>query len=310
MMRITTLNSFQTSVDNLQKRQQDLSDAQNRLTSGKRVQVASDDPVAAAQAERALAAMRKSESDQRALDVSQNVMTQTEAALGNAGDLLQQARGLVVNAGNGSYSDGDRAALAQQLQALRDQMLTVANSTDGAGTYLFGGQGSNVAPFVDGAGGVGYVGTAGSNSVPSTQSLPTSTDGQSIWLQAPNPASGQPALSAFDVLDKAITALKTPGQNSTQIQQTVTTALNGIDAVAGNLLAARSAAGAVLNRMDTMTNQISADKLAAQTAQSNATDLDMVQAISDFQNQQTGYDAALKTYGSLQKLSLFQYISV
>jgi flagellar hook-associated protein 3 FlgL len=310
MMRITTLNSFQTSVDNLQKRQQDLSDAQNRLTSGKRVQVASDDPVAAAQAERALAAMRKSESDQRALDVSQNVMTQTEAALGNAGDLLQQARGLVVNAGNGSYSDGDRAALAQQLQALRDQMLTVANSTDGAGTYLFAGQGSNVAPFVDGAGGVGYVGTAGSNSVPSTQSLPTSTDGKSIWLQAPNPVAGQPALSAFDVLDKAIGALKTPGQSSAQIQQSVTTALNGIDAVAGNLLAARSAAGAVLNRMDTMTNQISADKLAAQTAQSNATDLDMVQAISDFQNQQTGYDAALKTYGSLQKLSLFQYISV
>ena len=34
----------------------------------------------------------------------------------------------------------------------------------------------------------------------------------------------------------------------------------------------------------------------------------MVQAISDFQNQQSGYDAALKTYSIVQKMSLFEYL--
>jgi len=34
-----------------------------------------------------------------------------------------------------------------------------------------------------------------------------------------------------------------------------------------------------------------------------------VHAISDFQNQQTGYDAALKSYASVQRLSLFQYVN-
>jgi flagellar hook-associated protein 3 FlgL len=54
--------------------------------------------------------------------------------------------------------------------------------------------------------------------------------------------------------------------------------------------------------------RIAESKLAAKTERSNAEDLDLVQAISDFQGQQTGYDAALKTYSMVQRLSLFQYL--
>jgi flagellar hook-associated protein 3 FlgL len=42
--------------------------------------------------------------------------------------------------------------------------------------------------------------------------------------------------------------------------------------------------------------------------QSSAEDADMVQAISEFQNQQTGYQAALQSYASVQRMSLFDYI--
>jgi flagellar hook-associated protein 3 FlgL len=59
---------------------------------------------------------------------------------------------------------------------------------------------------------------------------------------------------------------------------------------------------------DAVEGRIAATALAAQTERSNAEDLDMVQAISDFQGQQTGYDAALKTYSMVQRLSLFQYL--
>ncbi len=57
-MRISTANKYEATVDNLQRRQVELSDSQNRLTSGKRVLKASDDPAAAARAERALATER------------------------------------------------------------------------------------------------------------------------------------------------------------------------------------------------------------------------------------------------------------
>jgi flagellar hook-associated protein 3 FlgL len=50
------------------------------------------------------------------------------------------------------------------------------------------------------------------------------------------------------------------------------------------------------------TNQIQNDR-------SRAEDIDMVKGISDFQTQQIGYDAALKTYAQVQRLSLFNYMS-
>jgi flagellar hook-associated protein 3 FlgL len=74
------------------------------------------------------------------------------------------------------------------------------------------------------------------------------------------------------------------------------------------MLAVRARTGEALNRMDSVELRNADAKLAAQNERSNAEDLDMVQAISDFQNRQTGYDAALKAYSLVQRMSLFNYI--
>ncbi|WP_425258362.1 flagellar hook-associated protein FlgL [Rubrivivax sp. RP6-9] len=308
-MRITAANAFESSIGNLQKRQQELSQAQDRLTSGKRVATASDDPVAAARAERALAAMVRAEANQRALEASRNVMQQAETAMGDAGELLQQARELVLNAGNGSYADADRKTLANALRGIREQLLSVANRNDGAGSYVFAGQGTDSPPFVDTPAGVVYRGAAGQSDAPSDEPLPLSVDGQQTWLGAPAAVAGDPALSVFGVLDRVIGQLGTPGLGGDVIKQAVSDGVRDIDALSNNLGAQRAAAGEMLNRTDSVEARISAAKLAAQTDRSLAEDLDMVQAISDFQNKQSGYDAALKTYSLVQKQSLFQYIS-
>ena len=308
-LRITTQHAFDAGVSNLQKRQQEMSDAQERLTSGKRVAVASDDPVAAARAERALAAMLRKETEQRALEASRNVMQQAESSLGDAGELLQQARELVVNAGNGSYDDTNRQTLAVRLKGLRDQLLAVANRDDGAGSYVFAGQGTKAPPFVDTPTGVAYQGSTGQTQVPAGESLPMSVDGQQAWLKAPDPSNPGSTLSVFDVLDRVIGQIGTAGATGPQIQQDVTSGLKDLDAVSNHLLAMRSSAGEVLNRTDSVEQRIANAKLAAQTERSNAEDLDMVQAVSDFQNRQSGYDAALKSYSLVQRLSLFQYLT-
>ena len=124
-MRIATAHAYDASIENLQKRQTEMAQSQSQLTSGKRVQRASDDPTAAARAERALAAIGRSETSQRALEASRTAMSLTESALGDAGDLLQQARELLVASGNATYSDAERATLAQQLF---DKLLEVAGA--------------------------------------------------------------------------------------------------------------------------------------------------------------------------------------
>jgi flagellar hook-associated protein 3 FlgL len=306
-MRITTGFTFESSIAQLQRRQAALSEAQEKLTSGKRVQRASDDPAAAAQAERALAAMKRAESQQRALAASRNAMQLAESALGDAGELVQQARELVVGAGNASYTDAQRRTLAEALRGLRNDLLAVANRTDGTGRYLFGGQGAASAPLVDTPAGVAYAGSTGRQSAPAGEDAPLSIDGQAAWLDAPDPATGS-TVSVFDVLDTAIGELLTPGRSSAQVAQTVSTALAGIDTAQGNLSAWRARAGEALNRAEAIEGRLGQAKLDAQRERSQAEDLDMVSAISDFQNRQTGYDAALKTYSLVQRMSLFDYL--
>ena len=417
-MRIATAHAYDTSIQNLQKRQQDLSESQMQLTSGKRVNSASDDPTAAARAERALASIARSDANKRSLDASRNVMAITESALGDTVELMQTARETLVAAGNGTYSDGERKALAIKLREIRNQLLSVANRPDGGGGFVFGGQGSATPPFVDGNTGVTFVGQGGETLASSSEKLNLTVDGDQVWLKArggngvfttapgtnantsgpnsgsgwitsgtvttpsqlpyPTPSGGSspnysvqfhvtggtttydvldnsttpatalssgkpynsgktiditgkgmsvsiagaPAdgdrftigeatnnLNMFSSLDKTIAALSQTNASSSSIQQAVNTGMTEIDSVLGNVQAARSAVGESLNRMDGIESRIETLKLAAANERSNAEDLDMTAAISNFQNRQTGYQAALQSYASVQKLSLFQYIN-
>ncbi len=307
-MRISSAYAFESSMANLQRRQAQLSETQTQLTSGKRVHLASDDPAAAAAAERALAAGARADAHLRAVAESRNAMTQTESALGDAGDLAQRARELMVGAGNASYSDAERATLAETLRGIRNDMLAVANRSDGAGRYLFGGQGSDVKPLRDTPGGVVYDATTGQLSAAAGEVAPLSLDGSEVFLGAPDPANPGATLSVFDSLDRAIGELLTPGRSSTDVGQTVTTGLNGIDAAMTNLNRWRALAGESLNRTDGMESRLTQRKVDAERDRSDAEDLDMVTAISAFQSQQTGYDAALKTYSLVQRMSLFDYL--
>lgn len=398
-MRISTANSFDASVESLIRRQSALATAQEQLTTGKRVNRASDDPAAAARAERALAAEGHTDATQRAVDASQNAMTLAESALGDAGDLLQQVREAMVAAGNGSYSDLERRAQADKIAGLRQQLFAVANRQDGAGAYLFGGQSPDRAPFLDAAAGVSYQGSAGQVDAASGDPLPLTVDGRAAWISARTgngvfttaPAAGNsgqswvdtghvtdptaltgdaysivfnvaagvttysvlqngaptalagvpyvpgraieidglsatvtgapanadrfelaPAtsdLNIFDALDAAVDALNTPMRTPAQIAQTNSTYLAAVDSAMAQMHSVRAQVGETLTRIDSATGRLDDLRLSAQTERSNAEGLDMVKAISDFQNKQTGYDAALKSYSLVQKMSLFDYIS-
>ncbi|HEY1396690.1 flagellar hook-associated protein FlgL [Roseateles sp.] len=414
-MRLSTNNMFDTSIATLQRRQQEMQDAQQRLTSGKRVEKASDDPTGAARAERARTSLGQVDASQRALDASRNSMTLAESGLGDANELLQQIREALVAAGNASYSDPERQGLATKVQGLRDQLLSIANRTDGAGGYLFSGQGTSGVPFLDNpvqrdasgnriGGGVGFEGISGSVTTGNLENYPLSVDGRQAWEQArsgngtfetgpaPNALTGKastgyidsgrvtdPALvtgdsysivvsgtapaqtytvfnesqghvpvasdnyaagqsvkfdgmamtiagapsdgdtfsvkpstadlKLFEVLDRTIESLKTTGRTGPEITQSNLMNLRDLDAVMGNLANVRSQVGEQMNNLDGSESRLQTLKVYNKAEQSAAEDLDMTQGISDFQNQQTGYDAALKTYSMVQRMSLFQYIN-
>jgi flagellar hook-associated protein 3 FlgL len=115
-------------------------------------------------------------------------------------------------------------------------------------------------------------------------------------------------LSVFDALDRVVSELKTPLRTGAQVTQTVQNGLRDLDGAADHLQSTRAMTGEVLNRIDAVDGRLDDLKLFGESTRSDAEDLDMVQAISDFQNQQTGYQAALQTYSTVQRMSLFDYI--
>ncbi|MEP7281967.1 MAG: flagellin, partial [Rubrivivax sp.] len=273
-----------------------------------RVQRASDDPAAAARAERALATQLRAAADQRALDASRNVVAQAENALGDAGELFQQVREAMVGAGNPSYSDAERQGLAGVIRGLREQLLAIANRGDGADAYLFGGQGSDRPPFVDAPGGVAWRGSSGQSVNAQTEAMPLALDGRAVWLQAPNAVDGAPDQSSFALLDRLATELETRGRDPASIAASVADGLRDVDAGMNHLLSQRARLGETLNRSDSVELRLSEQALSAQAQRSAAEDLDLVQVVSEFQNRQTGYDAALKAYAMVQRMSLFNYL--
>ena len=295
--RIGTATQYDSAVRNISARQTALSNLQENLTAGKRVLRASDDPVAAAQAERALTRIGRIQTEQRALDVQRNAVAQAEASLGDAVGLVQQMRELVVSAGNGGHVASDRKTIAGQLQSLRDQLLSVSNRTDTSGVPLLAALGSSAVPFGAGSSFAGLPGQAGGSGV----SIAGALDGEAAFMLSPG-------TSLFQAIDLAITGIGSAA-DSTGAAAAVSQALGDMDQGMERLQAVRGYAGELLNRADRITGDQEQRSIQLEADRSRAEDLDMIQGISNFQNQQVGYQAALQSYAMVQKLSLFNFIS-
>ena len=432
--RMGTANTYDTARLNVGSRQTILSNLQENLTSGKRVVRPSDDPVAAAQAERALVRIQRIQTEQRALEVQRNAMAQAEATLGDAVGLVQEMRQLVIAAGGGSLKQEDRKTYASQIQSLREQLVDVVNRKDTNGIPLLGALGSELTPFLGPLSGnpdyefKGQPGQSASTGV----TVPLTVDGHSALMFDPqrdgvynaaisttntaNPLDGrrfgtdtvqvkdahllqQPTRtysvgftgatlnpdgtynityditspgytspgpvtvnnlkadqlqsipikiteagdaeisfninatptkapdgslvyspadgdtvtisaspSMLSVIDRAVRDIGS-APNNNAASQAVGQALANLDKGLERLHNIRGYAGELLNRADRITGDQTNRTIQLEGDRSRAEDLDMVKGISDFQNAQVGYEAALKSYAQVQRLTLFNYIS-
>ena len=299
--RVATANMYDNSIRNIGGRQSSLAEQSEKLTAGKRVLRASDDPVAAAQAERAITRMERIKVEQSALSLQRNAMAEGESTLGDAVDLLQEMRALFVSAGNGANSAKEMQIIAGQLQTLREELLSVSNRTNTSGVPLLSALGSAITPFVNSSAfkDNGLPGQqAGSNT-----SIPTALDGDMAFMLD----SGE---SLFKELDTAITGIRNATSGSAANQSSVIqNGLASIDQGMDRLSALRGFAGDMLNRADRITGDQEVRSIQLEADRSRAEDMDLVKGFSDFEQTKMGYQAALQTYAMVQKMSLFNYIS-
>ena len=164
-MRIATNTLFDRGLAAINQAQQNLSKAQTQVSTGKRVNTAADDPIAASAILRTTTNLATNSQYISNQQTATQLLGQTDSTLGQVGDLLQSVRTTLVSANNAALSDSDRAALGVELKSRLDALVSLANTKDGDGHFLFGGYNNGTVPFTKNASGVTYAGDDGNRTI-------------------------------------------------------------------------------------------------------------------------------------------------
>ncbi|GGC78297.1 flagellar hook-associated protein FlgL [Marinobacter halophilus] len=188
MIRISSQQIFSGGISRMQEVNADLVKTQQQLSTGKRVNKPSDDPVAAARILKLDQEVKRIETYERNANLADNRLKQEESTLASAVDIIQRVRELTVQAGNGSLSANDRMSISSELKERLGQLANVANTRDASGEYIFSGfQGSTPAFAKDASGAWTYQGDEGQRvlEIDDGVTVPISDHGKGIFVNIP-----------------------------------------------------------------------------------------------------------------------------
>ena len=183
-MRISTQTFYEQSRTSMGAQQSSLLRVQQQLGAGTKILAPSDDPLGATRALAVSQSISLTAQYSASRDHAVQTLSLEENALQSVTTVLQNVKSLVIQAGNGTMNDADRASIATSLQSNLDLLQGQANTDDGNGQYLFAGFHSGSAPFVRQAdGSVQYTGDQGQRQVQVDASLQMAgtDDGRSIF---------------------------------------------------------------------------------------------------------------------------------
>jgi len=317
-MRISTQMMYQQSMRGISDAQTTWLNYGEQMSTGKRVNRPSDDPIAAAQAVVLSQAQAQNSQYAVARDFANQKVSLETNVLSQATTVITSASEKIVYAANGTLSDDDRASLGTELQGLRDQLLNLANSTDGNGRYIFAGYQTQSAPFTGAAGSVTYGGGTESitQNVDSSRTMVIGHIGSDVFDRItsnaiPEPDGTPSETNVFNMLDTAIAALNTPREGLSDADQqalmdAVAKTSRGLKNSLNNVSTVQAELGTQLNELDNL-DSLGEDRKLIQTTQMSAlVDVDWNETISNYTMQQAALQASYKSFSDMQGMSLFQ----
>ncbi|HBC0210353.1 TPA: flagellar hook-associated protein FlgL [Salmonella enterica subsp. enterica serovar Napoli] len=314
-MRISTQMMYEQNMSGITNSQAEWMKLGEQMSTGKRVTNPSDDPIAASQA--VVLSQAQAQNSQYALArtfATQKVSLE-ESVLSQVTTAIQTAQEKIVYAGNDALSDDDRASLATDLQGIRDQLMNLANSTDGNGRYIFAGYKTEAAPFDQSTGGYHGGEKSVTQQVDSARTMVIGHTGAQIFNSitsnaVPEPDGSDSEKNLFVMLDTAIAALKTPVEGNDVEKEKAAAAIGktnrGLKNSLNNVLTVRAELGTQLSELSTL-DSLGSDRALGQKLQmSNLVDVDWNSVISSYVMQQAALQASYKTFTDMQGMSLFQ----
>lgn len=221
-MRISTSMIYDRTVSGMQSQMSSIMHTQQQISSGKRLVSASDDPSASSQILQMTETQNLNKQFGTSQEGAQSTLALLDGQLQGVTDLIQYVQTRAVSAANGTLNAGDLKSMAADIQSQFDDMVGLANSTDGLGQYIFAGNMASSKPFAgDLSTGITYQGDQGVRAVQVSQSrqLPVSVPGDSLFMG--NPYVTAEAASSTASSSVTSSSVSVPGAltgNSYQIQ--------------------------------------------------------------------------------------------
>jgi len=306
-MKISTQLMFEKATKQMTTSQNNLAKSQAQLAQGKQIINPSDAPDQASTVQRLKSILTRQDSYQTALNTVQNRLQGEDSTLSSVSDLLIRAKEIAVQANNDTLSPDNRKALGVELQGLRDQMLSLANTKDNSGNYLFAGSKVTQPPFVSVAGGSPqYVGdqTRMRVVVGENRTMPINRTGTDAFVPVNRTLSDGTVqgVGFFNAMDDLIKGVNTTDRPKMQ------GGLSDLDSLLGGLSMARANIGSGLKGIDQQTSVIEDTVLNLKTTLSSVEDLDYASAITKMNQQMLSLEAAQSSFAKISQLSLFNYI--
>ena len=187
-MRISTSQIYNANVAAMNDLQVQMAKTTQQMSTGLRIQNPADDPVGAARATELTLSDSANTQFTANRTAATNTLSLSDSILQSVTSLLQNVHDTVMSASSSMATDATRKTMASDLQSQLQTLLGLANSTDGAGSYLYSGGQGGVQPFANTAAGVVYQGddVQRKMQVASSRQLSSSDSGADIFMRVRN----------------------------------------------------------------------------------------------------------------------------
>jgi len=280
------------SQANLQTQLQQLSVLQNQSSSGKAILKPSDDPTGIGLS---LAIKRQQAANAQysgnATDAS-NWLTAVSGALSSSVTSMQSVRSLVVGASNGTLSATAKGAIVSQLQGLKAELVSQANTTY-LGRPVFAGN-SDTSAFNGTT--YAYSGTPGATvtrQIGDTETVSVSGDGAATY--------GTGSTSVFALIDNIVSGI--------QAGTDVSSSLTAIDSSISAMSTQQSVVAANYNAVQTGQAALTTQATNLTTRRDGIDNVDLTKSLVELSAQQNAYQAALGVTSKALQPTLMSFLS-
>lgn len=302
-MRVTLGLLMDTAAGRLSEASLKLLEAQQRVTSGKKIRTPSDDVTLTGRAMNIRSALRGLEQFEENNQLARTSLESTDSALGNITDEIRMLREAAVRAGSAALSKEARQGIAAQIRGIRSRLLDLA-STRVLDRYLFSGHRTDTPPLAESGSSPPFVYQGDSGAVmiriQTGITIQTNVTADRLFNLAESAIPG--AKDLFTLTDELQAAVESEDVAA------ASRLLDDIDANLTNVLAIRAQVGARVARLEHNERALAESKTRLQALLSNLEDVDLPGAVVELKTRENVYQAALAVSARIMQISLVNYL--